>query len=329
MNDPDIRKKLINSGIRECFISILERNNLLSIQQLFSYPATTLSISYCIPMPIIKEILKIVSSLIIPPVNPIKNTECITLFNDAILDKSLSFPNNGIIEICGLAGSGKSNMTFHIAVQMYFSNPNRKVVYINTEGPFPNERLRKIASYNHTQEEVDEFMAYFQIIKAEYVNELCEIINTTIPAIFVEAKDSPPSLVIIDSIAALFRLEFSQAQIKQRTQLLFDISTTLKWISTAYNALIITTNQATANMNPFTSFVQDWVPSLGLSWSYCINTRLVLTKTSMKREISLKRDNGSYETYTATLRTIRVELSPRSQDVLTNFYISETGIHGL
>jgi DNA-repair protein XRCC3 len=146
--------------------------------------------------------------------------------------------------------------------------------------------------------------------------------------------------VIIDSIAALFRIEYDMNAAAERSRILFDITTTLKWISTTHNALIVVTNQATANLNGFATNPEEWVPSLGLSWANCVNVRVRIAKTSLRHETSVTPATAAirsapYGESVASgpglvpVRTVYVEVSPIRQEVRGQFFIDGSGVHGL
>ena len=325
-----IKRILSNGGISPQYISLLQQSNLLDQTQIFLTPPMTMSFRSGIPLPICKEILSILSSAVISqtPVSQITEPEFTPNFHYEIFDKAIPLPNDGIIEFVGPAGSGKSNVIYHIAISQICSDTSRKVVLISTEGRVSTDRMHRICECRGFDPE--DVFSYLLIREANDVNELCSIVNNDLPELF-SRSENPPSLVIIDSIAALFRSEFDVSAAIKRAQVLFEISTTLKWLSHSYDSVIITTNQVTANLSPFTT--QEWVPSLGLAWSNCISARIKITKSNMKRDVEETIPSGPGETAICTkqvtIRSFYVEISPRAQDVKASFYISDSGIHGI
>lgn len=119
--------------------------------------------------------------------------------------------------------------------------------------------------------------------------------------------DAPGSLVVVDSIAALARLDFDLADLPARQALLSRLSAHMKRVASIADCVILVTNQVTtadgtrsgasatrsassssassssapvddsdAAENP--SEVADdlsLIPALGNTWSHCINVRLV------------------------------------------------------
>ena len=324
-----IKRILSNGGISPQYINLLKMVDLLDQNRLFITPPMTISYRSGVPLPICNDILSILSTAIISqtPIIELKEPEFTPKFHDDILDKAIPLPDDGIIEFVGPAGSGKSNLIYHIAISQICYDSSRKVVLISTEGRVSTERMQRICECRGYDPE--EVFSYLLIRDAKDVSELCKIVNNDLPELFTRSE-SPPSLVIIDSIAALFRAEFDVSAAIQRSQVLFEIANTLKWLSHSFRSLIITTNQVTANMSLFS--MQEWVPSLGLAWSNCVSARIRLTKTSIKRDVEETIPSGPGETATClkqvTIRNLYVEISPRVQDVKVSFYISDSGVHG-
>ena len=320
---------LSNGGISPQYISLLKTNSLFDQTQLFITPPTTISYRTGVPLPICKEILSILSNALMDqtPIIEMSQPELTPVFHDEILDKAIPLPQDGIIEFVGPAGCGKSNVVYHIAISQICSDSSRNVVLISTEGRVSTERMQRICECRGYDPE--EVFSYLLIREVNDVTELCSVINNDLPELF-RRSENPPSLVIIDSIAALFRSEFDVSAAIQRAQVLFEISTTLKWLSHSYKSTIITTNQVTANISPFTT--QEWVPSLGLAWSNCVSVRIKINKTHMKRDVEDTIPSAPGETAICTkqvtIRNFYVEVSPIIQDISTSFYISDSGVHG-
>lgn len=105
-------------------------------------------------------------------------------------------------------------------------------------------------------------------------------------------------LIVLDSIAGLYRIPeehhddkdapkttvtqvtqshnrstTSKYYYAQRSETFFDIASKLKYISDVYGTHVIVVNQVTGKGNG------KHVPSLGLSWSHCVNERYLLSRT--------------------------------------------------
>merc|ERR1711971_908284 len=126
-------------------------------------------------------------------------------------------------------------------------------------------------------------------------------------------------LIVLDSIATLFRIPETTSNKKQfyiqRSNLLFRIASYLKLISDLYHIPIIIINQAT------TSSSSSVIPSLGLSWSNCINTRFFVTR---KEEEKFSHDVNICST-TKFNRFIQVTLSSSLPSEIVRFSIRDSG----
>jgi DNA-repair protein XRCC3 len=326
---------LVDSKLNlQCYKRDLVEKGVLNINTLFGTPLFALAHQTGVPYDVIEQILSVVANTIVSDPMPYQFSQPRPRFMDAILDRLLVVPESGILEISGIAGSGKSNIIYQLAVNERIEDMSRSVILISTEGKVPTERLHQIAECRSPQFTATEIMDGILIHVAESVDQLRDLVQDVLPQLFFGPGAAAPSLVIIDSIAALFRLEFDSKTAPEKTRLLFDIANTLKWISASTNTLIVVTNQATANMAAFMVNSNEWVPSLGLSWANCVNVRVRVTKTQMKHEVGVfEQRRGPNEVREGPrlvpIRSLYVEISPVRQDIKGQFYIDNSGVHGL
>jgi RecA/RadA recombinase len=307
---------------------------ILNANKLFTIPLLSMAHQTAVPYDILEQILCVVADSLVPEVTDFQYCPPVPHFNDPILDHLLVLPEHmgGILEISGQAGSGKSNIVYQLAVNERLRDMARPVVLISTEGRVPTQRLHQIANGADSPFSSDDILAGIQISEADTVDQLRDIVHNSLPAIFFDETARPPSLVIIYSIAALFRIEYDANSAPERSKILFNITTTLKWISRTHNALIVATNQATANISAFSTNPEDWLPALGLSWANCVNVRVRVAKTGLRHEIGVSTIRGERfdgGPRLVPIRTMYVEISPIRQDVKGQFYIDNCGIHGL
>lgn len=336
MNDESIIAILNRKLNIRKYQKALADKNVLTPTKLFSTTLSTFSFQTNVPIDICEQVLNTVAEDTVPSITTVQYYEPRPRFQDPILDRLLQMPESGIVELCGQASAGKSNIVYHLAVRERIHDINRKVVIISTEGRVPSNRISQIAEYSESAYNVDDIMSGILITEVDTVDQLNETIQTNLVNLFFAADEMPPSIVIIDSIASLFRIEYNIANTPERTRILFDITSTLKWISTTNNTLVLVTNQATANIATFATNSMDWIPALGYSWSNCINIRMRVTKTSMKHQLSSSNisirstpsETHDYPT-TVSIRTIFVEISPIKQNARAEFYIDNAGVHGI
>lgn len=331
---------LHRNGIDNKYMEMINAVDMLKLDKIYNINDISLSILSGVPLKICSRIIDIGLTLINKEPQKLESTKFCPMFNDPILDSVLLFPEKGIIEFVGDSNSGKTNIVYDLAVKSVVNDPTRKVIFILADGKNSFDRLKRIASSNAGTLSEKDIMNEIMIQRVSSINELCSLIDKTLPQAFIQSGSNPPSLVIIDSISSLFRLENDQIQSSLKSQLLFEISSTLKWISNNYNCMIVVTNQVTANLDRFSLYGasvfnndNEWIPALGLSWANCLNMRVSLIKTNFKRDIVEEKNHDfpigdNIETKRVILRTAVVSLSPYNQGERVNFYISDSGIHG-
>lgn len=208
-----------------------------------------------------------------------------------------------ITEIAGEAGSGKTQLCLQLALQVQLP-PERGglgggAIYIGTEGNFPQRRLDQLheafrrkhndlfptRSRAGSAQDPSSLLHNIYIKSVSSIEQLFQSMLKQVP-LLVQQRNV--RLVIIDSIAALLRHEYGSgaAQIIERSRVLFSQANQLKQIADQLQVVVVVINQVTDYVDDSRLITSDListkkrvVPALGLAWSNCINTRLLLTKT--------------------------------------------------
>jgi len=165
--------------------------------------------------------------------------------NDLLGGKGVE--SKAITEAFGAYGSGKTQLGLSLAVNVQMplekGGVNGKAVFIDTEGTFRPARIKQIAEGIGANPEkvlknimvARAFNSDHQILLLEKVGELIK-------------KGEPIKLVIIDSLTAHFRAEFSgRGQLADRQQKLNRYLHDLMKLAETYNLTIYVTNQVMAN----------------------------------------------------------------------------------
>ncbi|MBI2135103.1 DNA repair and recombination protein RadB [Candidatus Woesearchaeota archaeon] len=158
-----------------------------------------------------------------------------------ILDKLLDqgYESDIITTIYGPSGSGKTNLCILCAVNA--SRMGKKVIYIDTENNFSVERFRQICnSINLDHLKIINNMAFFKPNSFEEQKKTFEKLKDTI--------NSKVGLVIVDSIAMLYRLEIGKSEdVFEVNNDLANQLSCLKEIAGKKNIPVLVTNQVYAD----------------------------------------------------------------------------------
>ncbi len=152
-----------------------------------------------------------------------------------------------ITEAFGAYGSGKTQLALSLAVGVQLpvekGGANGKAVYIDTEGTFRPERIKQIAEgIGANYEKVLKNILVARAFNSDHQMLLLDKITEMI-------KDGEPiRLVIVDSLTAHFRAEFSgRGQLADRQQRLNRYLHQLMKLAEQHNVAIYVTNQVMAN----------------------------------------------------------------------------------
>uniref|UniRef100_A0A8V5FI35 Uncharacterized protein n=1 Tax=Melopsittacus undulatus TaxID=13146 RepID=A0A8V5FI35_MELUD len=181
-----------------------------------------------------------------------------------------------------------------------------KIIFIDTENTFRPDRLRDIADrFSLDHDAVLDNVLYARAYTSEHQMELLDYVA----AKFHEEADIF-KLLIIDSIMALFRVDFSgRGELAERQQKLAQMLSRLQKISEEYNVAVFVTNQMTADPGATMTFQADPKKPIGGH---------ILAHASTTR-ISLRKGRGE-------LRIAKIYDSPEMPENEATFAITAGGI---
>ncbi|XP_062330061.1 meiotic recombination protein DMC1/LIM15 homolog [Osmerus eperlanus] len=185
-----------------------------------------------------------------------------------------------ITEAFGEFRTGKTQLSHTLCVTAQLpgedSYTGGKVIFIDTENTFRPDRLKDIADrFNVDHDAVLDNVLYARAYTSEHQMELLD---------FVAAKFHEEGgvfkLLIIDSIMALFRVDFSgRGELAERQQKLAQMLSRLQKISEEYNVAVFVTNQMTADPGAGMTFQADpKKPIGGHILAHASTTRISLRK---------------------------------------------------
>ncbi len=214
----------------------------------------------------------------------------------------------GVTELCGAAGSGKTQVALWLAGRSLAEHPQSGVVYVCTEGEFAARRFRQM---RHAGLGAAEACERVVVERAASFEELWGVASARLPLLVARTR---ARLVVVDSVGAL-RAEYGAAETAQRAEQLWRLAQRLKWLADQYACGVLVVNQVRADM---TSGAPDAVaPALGLVWANCVNTRLMVSKTRR-----LAPDG-------AVVRELAVDLCPYLPNFAVEFVVTPDGIRGV
>ncbi|PJE81652.1 DNA repair and recombination protein RadA [Candidatus Pacearchaeota archaeon CG10_big_fil_rev_8_21_14_0_10_32_42] len=166
-------------------------------------------------------------------------------FDDLLGGKGIE--SRAITEAFGAFGSGKTQLGLSLAVNVQLppeqGGAGGKAVYIDTEGTFRPQRIKQMAEGIGANGE----MVLKNILVARAFNSDHQILLLEKVAELIKSGE-PIKIVIIDSLTAHFRVEFSgRGQLADRQQKLNRYMHELMRLAESYNLVVYVTNQVMAN----------------------------------------------------------------------------------
>lgn len=167
-------------------------------------------------------------------------------FNELLGGKGIE--SRAITECYGAYGSGKTQLGLTLAVNAQLpkerGGANGKTVFIDTEGTFRPSRIRQIAEgVGANPEKVLKNILVARAFNSDHQMLLLEKVEE-----MIKNDEEPVRLLIIDSLTAHFRAEFSgRGQLADRQQKLNRYMHSLMRLAETHNLAIYVTNQVMAN----------------------------------------------------------------------------------
>jgi len=184
----------------------------------------------------------------------------------------------GITEAFGEFRTGKTQIAHTLCVTSQLPHDigggNGKVIYIDTEGTFRPERIVSIAKrYNISPEEALDHIIYARAYTHEHQDAL-------IAAAASKMVEERYSLIVVDSITALFRVDFSgRGELAARQQALAQTLSRLIKLAEEFNVAVFITNQVVSDPGGGAVFISDpKKPVGGHILAHASTTRLSLRK---------------------------------------------------
>ncbi|CBK21274.2 uncharacterized protein [Blastocystis hominis] len=192
-----------------------------------------------------------------------------------------------ITEIFGEFRTGKTQLAHTLCVTAQLPSEmhgaNGKVIFLDTEGTFRPQRVVEIAGrYGLNGDEVLDNI----LLARAYTHEQQMDVITAAAAKIVE-DNSPYHLLVVDSITALFRVDYSgRGELAERQQKLGRHLSALKKLAEEFNVAVVIINQVTADPGAAAMFVKDTKKPIGGNIiAHASTTRLYFKKGKGEQRI--------------------------------------------
>ena len=206
------------------------------------------------------------------------------------LDKILGggVETGSITELFGEFRTGKTQLAHTLCVTSQLSfgmhGGQGKVVYLDTEGNFRPERIESIA--DRFGLDVEQTLDNIIICRVFNHDEQMEIVKP-IAALLSDADQGPFRVLLIDSIIALFRVEFSgRGELSERQQKLGQHLASLVRVAEEFNIAVVVINQCMADPGAMSMFGPVIKPVGGHVLAHASTTRVMLKKGKGEQRIA-------------------------------------------
>lgn len=197
------------------------------------------------------------------------------------------FQTQSISEVYGEFRTGKTQLahTMSVITQLPsdMGGAEGKVAYIDTEGTFRPERIRAIAErFSLNADEALNNILHARAFNSEHQHELLEELSGR----FAQDRFK---LLIVDSVMALFRTDFSgRGELSERQQKLAQHLQKLTRMAEEYNVAVLLTNQVQSDPGATLSFAPGGAmkPIGGHILSHASTTRMALRKGRAEERVA-------------------------------------------
>ncbi|XP_040455687.1 DNA repair protein XRCC3 isoform X1 [Falco naumanni] len=214
----------------------------------------------------------------------------------SVLDNLLKggIPLEGITELAGESSAGKTQISLQLCLCVQYpykyGGLESGAVYICTEDIFPSKRLQQLIEQQRKMRtdvpaEIIQKIKFGNSIFVEHAADLDTFHNCITKRISLLLTRGMVRLVIIDSLAALFRCEFGASDSVTKARYLQTFGAQLHSLSTRFRTPILCINQVTDAVSELEaaqgscSVADNKVyPALGITWANQLLMRLMVSR---------------------------------------------------
>ncbi|NXW54049.1 XRCC3 protein, partial [Eurystomus gularis] len=259
----------------------------------------------------------------------------------SVLDTLLKggIPLVGITELAGESSAGKTQISLQLCLCVQYpykyGGLESGAVYICTEDVFPSKRLQQLIEQQHklradVPAEIIQKIKFGNSIFVEHAADLDTFHNCITKRISLLLTRGMVRLVVIDSIAALFRCEFGVSDSVTRARYLQTFGAQLHSLSTRFRTPIMCINQV-RHQNCFSFYIlYGWggenlvSPALGITWANQLLMRLMVSRVPQPQQAA-----GVVSHHPGSVRTLRVVFAPHLPPSFCYYTVKSEGVKGI
>ncbi|NWR75738.1 XRCC3 protein, partial [Centropus unirufus] len=246
----------------------------------------------------------------------------------SVLDRLLKggIPLVGITELAGESSAGKTQISLQLCLCVQYpykyGGLESGAVYICTEDVFPSKRLQQLIEQQprlrtDVPAEIVRKMRFGNSIFVEHAADLDTFRKCITERISLLLERGMVRLVVIDSIAALFRCEFGVSDSVAKAQYLQTFGAQLHSLSTRFRTPIMCVNQVCV-------LDKRVCPALGITWANQLLMRLMVSRMPQPEQSS-----GVASHPTGSVRTLRVVFAPHLPPSFCYYTVKLEGVKGI
>ncbi|XP_078418567.1 DNA repair protein XRCC3 [Cetorhinus maximus] len=253
-------------------------------------------------------------------------------------------PLMGITEIVGESSAGKTQICMQLCLSVQFPSSyggqDAGAVYVCTEDTFPNKRLQQLIAFQSmlradVPADIVNNIKFGNNIFIEHVADVDSLNHCISKRLPILLSRGLIRLVVIDSVAALFRCEFGASDSIAKAKCLQKFGAMLHQLSHRFSSPIICVNQI-ADAISGSSLAQSnfglldkVLPALGLTWSNQLLMRLMVSRTQFCAEGKFPDDKVCALNSGTVLRRMEIIFAPHLPQSFCNYIICKEGVRGM
>ncbi|XP_066044997.1 DNA repair protein XRCC3 [Chamaea fasciata] len=260
----------------------------------------------------------------------------------SVLDNLLKggIPLVGITELAGESSAGKTQISLQLCLCVQYpykyGGLESGAVYICTEDVFPSKRLQQLIDQQHklradVPAEIIQKIRFGNSIFVEQAADLDTFQQCITRRLSLLLARGMVRLVVIDSMAALFRCEFGAAQAALKARYLQTFGAQLHSLSTRYRTPIMCINQVTDAVSESEAAQCSCrvegsrvTPALGITWSNQLLMRLMVSRVSLPGH-----SPGAAPHCAGSMRTLSVIFAPHLPPSFCYYTVQLEGVKGI